>query len=48
MIKFEKNCIIKPKVYLSDCKISGNYWRLIIVITHNKYIFSINDRVQKT
>lgn len=45
IIKFDKNNIIRPKVYLLYCKIKYNYWQSIIVIINKKYIFFINDRI---
>lgn len=45
MIDFDKNGVIKPKVYLSDCAIEGNNQQRIIVITYNKYTFFANNRI---
>ena len=45
MIEFEEDGTIKPKVYLSACELNENNWQSIIVITHNEYTFSANNRV---
>lgn len=45
MIDFDKNGVIKPKVYLSDCAIEGNNRQPIIIITHNKRTFFANNRI---
>lgn len=45
--KFDKNGIMKPKDYLSNSIIGGEKQWPIIIITHDKCIFSINDDVQK-
>lgn len=47
IIEFDKNNAMKPKVYFLDCVVRGNKQQPIIVITHNKYIFSANDRIRK-
>lgn len=47
MAEFNKNGEIKPKVYSSDCKIGGNNWRPIIVITYNECTFSANNGIWK-
>ena len=47
MVEFNKNGAIKPKVYSSDCKIGGNNWWPIIVITHNECTFSTNNEIWK-
>lgn len=47
IVKFEKNSVIKNKIYLSDFAIYNNDCYLIIIITHNKYTFSANNRIQK-
>lgn len=46
IVKFDENGAIKPKIYSEDCTIGGNNWRLVIVITHNKCTFSVNNRIQ--
>lgn len=47
MIEFYDNSTIKLKVYASDCVVEGENCQPIIVITHDKCIFSINNGVQK-
>lgn len=47
MVEFDKNDAMKPKVYPSNCTVGGNYWQSIIVITHNKYTFSVNNKIWK-
>lgn len=47
MVEFNKNDIMKTKVYLSNCIIRGNNRQPIIIITHNEYIFSANNRIWK-
>lgn len=44
LIKFLKNSIMVSKKYLSDCIIEGLEKRLVIMISHNKNIFSVNNR----
>ena len=48
IVEFDKNSVIKPKVYPLDWVIRGNNWRLITVITYDEYTFSANNRIQKT
>lgn len=48
IVKFNKNNGIKIKNYLVNCVVKDKKYCLIIIITYDKYIFSINDRVQKT
>ncbi len=45
IVEFEKDGKMKPKVYSSDCTVGGNDRQSIIVITHNKYIFSANNSI---
>lgn len=47
IVEFKENDIIKPKFYLFKYKVSRDSQQLIIIITHNKYILSINNRVLK-
>ncbi len=47
IVELDEDNIIKPKVHPLDCAVKGNNWRPIIVITHNEYIFSTNDGIQK-
>lgn len=47
IVEFKEESIIKTKTYLSDYVIKGLNWRLIIVITYNKYTFFVNDNIQK-
>lgn len=46
MVRFEKNSIMKPKIYSFDCAVGGNNCRPIIVITHNKCTLFANDSIQ--
>lgn len=48
LIIFKENKKKKPKIYLPDCAIGEDNYCQIIVITHNKCIFSANNRGQKT
>ena len=45
IVEFEENGAIKPKIYLSDCVISGNDWWPIIVITYDECTFLANNRI---
>lgn len=47
IVEFKKNGTMKPKIYPQDCAIRGQKRRPIIVITHNKCIFSANNGIQK-
>ena len=47
MVKYEENCAMKDKIQSSDYAVYGNDCHLIIVITHNRYIFSANDGIYK-
>ena len=47
IVEFDKDGVIKPKVYLLNCIVSGNNWQPIIVITHDEYTFSTKDGIQK-
>lgn len=47
MFEFEKNVVIKDKIYLSDYTIHGNDYHLMIIITHDKYTFPANNRIWK-
>lgn len=47
MIKFYDDITLKSKIYPFNYKVKGKNRLLIIVITHNKYIFSTNNRIQK-
>lgn len=46
-MEFEEDNIIKPKAYPFDSTVKGDEHQFIIVIIYNKYIFSINDKVQR-
>ncbi len=45
MVEFKEDCIMKPKVYPSDCTVGGDERRPIIVITHDECTFSANDGI---
>lgn len=47
IVKFDKNDVIKPKAYLLNYVVIGNYQQSIIVITHNKCTIFTNNRIQK-
>lgn len=48
IIKFEKNNILRPKIYPANCTVWGDWQWLVIIITHNNCIFSANNRIQGT
>lgn len=45
MIKFEEDEIMKAKVDPNDYVIKGQNQRPVIIITHDKCTFSVNDGV---
>lgn len=45
IVKFVKNSAINTKKYFIDYVIRGNEYQSIVVITYDKYIFSMNDKV---
>lgn len=47
MVEFKEDKTIKKKTYPSDCAVSGNQRRLVIMITHNECTFSANDGVRQ-
>lgn len=47
IVEFDKNDVMKLKVYFSDWAVRGNNWWPIIVITHNKCTFFANNRIWK-
>ena len=47
MIEFNKDSVMKAKDYLVDWIVGDEEYCPIIVITHDEYIFSVNDGVQK-
>lgn len=47
MVKFEKNSAIKVKKYFLDYILENNKYQPVVIITYNKYIFSINDKILK-
>lgn len=44
-VEFNKESAMKAKIYLIICVVRDNERQPIIIITHNKYTFSTNDRV---
>lgn len=46
-VKFSKNVSILSKKYFKDYKMDRLNLKLIIMITYNKNIFSINNKCQK-
>lgn len=47
MIEFKENSAINNKIYPFDYIVYNNDYCPIIIITHNKYIFSANDEIWK-
>lgn len=47
IVEFNQNRAIKPKMYLSDFIVERQDCQPVIVITYNKFIFSVNDKVLK-
>ena len=45
IIKFEKDNIIKPRIYPANYAVGGNERQPIIVITYDKCIFFANNRI---
>ena len=45
IIELKEDETMKPKVYPNNCRIEGLNWRLVIVITYNECIFSINNDI---
>lgn len=43
MVEFEEDGTLKPKVYLDDYRVEDPNQCPIIIITHDKCIFSAND-----
>lgn len=45
LVKFNKDNIMKSKVYLPNCIIKGrNFWS-IMIITYDEYIFFAKDKI---
>lgn len=47
MVKFNKNGIIKAKNHPINCIVRDKKYYLIVIITYDKYIFSIKNRIKK-
>lgn len=47
MVEFIKDVAMNAKDYPVDCIVRGEKRHSIIVSTHDKYTFILNDRVQK-
>lgn len=45
IIGFEKNSIKKPKIYFANCAIREDERYLIIIFTHNAYIFFASNGI---
>ena len=45
MVTFEKNGIMKPKIYPPDCAVRRYNHRPIIVFTHDEYTFFANNGI---
>ena len=47
MIEFEKDDVIKEKIYLFDYIVKGEKQWPIIIIIYNKYLFFANNSIYK-
>ena len=47
LVEFEEDGSMKTKNYPNDCAVGGNIRRPVIVITHDEYTFSANDRIRR-
>ena len=47
LVKFNKGGIMKDNTYPPDCAVGGGDCQLVIIITHNEYIFLANDGICK-
>lgn len=47
MVEFDKNSIMKEKIYLFNCIVYSFYCYLIIIITYDECIFFANNSIQK-
>lgn len=47
IVKFYEDNKMKPKIYLCNYVVGGNDKQLIIIITYDKYIFSIYNNIQR-
>lgn len=47
VIEFKKEGIMKSKTYFFNCKVRSDDHQPINIITHNKYIICVNNRVQR-
>ena len=47
MVEFEKNGVMKEKIYLPDCAVHSPNRHPIIVLTHDGYTFSANNGIRK-
>lgn len=47
LVEFKEDRSIMTKNYLDDCTIKRDIRYSIIVITHNKYTFSVNNGILK-
>ena len=45
LVEFKEDGIIKDKNYSLDCIVRGEDYCPVIVITHDKCIFSVNDSI---
>lgn len=45
LVEFEKDRSIKTKNYPDDCAIRKDTYRLAIIIIHDEYTFSANDKI---
>lgn len=47
MLEFDKDNIIKPKIYSTNCVIRKNKRQSNIIITHDEYTFFANNKFKK-
>lgn len=47
IVEFDENGAMKSKIYPADCAVGKINRQPVIVITHDKYIFLANNRIQK-
>ena len=47
LVQFKENGIILPKKYPDNYAVKGSNYQLIIMIIHDKNIFSVNNSCQK-
>lgn len=45
IVEFELDKARKPKIYPNNYIVKSSNWGLIIIITYDKYTFSVNDSI---